>query len=287
MITEILQLTRLNVPVGSLLLLWPTIAALWIVSGGIPPLDILLIFILGTVVMRSAGCTINDIADRNIDGQVKRTTKRPLADGRLSVATAWVVFACLALIALALVLQLNQTTQVLAVFGFAIVVVYPFVKRVSMLPQLVLGLAFSWGIPLAATAVSDKLIFSWPTVVLFISNFFWIVAYDTLYAMVDRDDDQHLGVGSTALLFGESSAAWVTIFLAITWLLWLVLGLLLKGSWSYYLFMVVIAVILGYQIVQAIQPNNHKGWFQAFRSNMWVGTALFIGVFLSTPGQVP
>lgn len=276
-LVAVLQLTRLDLPVGSLLLMWPTITALWIVSDGIPRYDLLLLFIVGTVLMRSAGCVINDIADRNIDAHVKRTFKRPLADGRLSVWTALIIFAALALLALAVVLQLNLKTQLLAVAGFAIAVLYPFMKRVTMLPQLVLGLAFSWGIPMASTAALNAWSFHPALYLLFASNFCWIVAYDTIYAMVDRDDDINLNIGSTAILAGNQVVTVVGALGLLTLALWLVMGVVLDLSMSFYVAMLIIAGLFVYQFRELRKPDNRKGWFVAFKSNIWVGTALMVG----------
>ncbi len=276
-LVAVLQLTRLDLPVGSLLLMWPTITALWIVSDGIPRYDLLLLFIVGTVLMRSAGCVINDIADRNIDAHVERTFKRPLADGRLSVWTALIIFAALALLALAVVLQLNLKTQLLAVAGFAIAVLYPFMKRVTMLPQLVLGLAFSWGIPMASTAALDAWSFHPALYLLFASNFCWIVAYDTIYAMVDRDDDINLNIGSTAILAGNRVVTVVGALGLLTLALWLVMGVVLDLSMSFYVAMLIIAGLFVYQFRELRKPDNRKGWFVAFKSNIWVGTVLMIG----------
>lgn len=281
-LVAILQLTRLDLPVGSLLLLWPTVAALWIASGGLPSFKLLLIFVVGTVVMRSAGCVINDIADRKYDAQVKRTFKRPLADGRLSVQTALVVFAALAVIGLLLVLELNAKTQLLAVGGFAVVVLYPFMKRVTMLPQLVLGVAFSWGILMAATATLDSWDVGGAIYLLFAGNFCWIVAYDTIYAMVDRDDDIKLQIGSTAILAGNQAATVIGVLLVLALAIWLYLGIALDASMSYYVAMAIVAGLFAYQYHQAWKPDNRRGWFVAFKSNIWVGAALFIGVAAGT-----
>ena len=279
-LVAILQLTRLDLPVGSLLLMWPTITALWIVSEGIPPYDLLLLFIVGTVLMRSAGCVINDIADRNFDAHVKRTFKRPLAEGRLSVWTALIVFAVLAALALLVVLQLNVKTQLLAIVGFGIAVLYPFMKRVTMLPQLVLGLAFSWGIPLASTAALDSWDFQPALYLLFVANFCWIVAYDTIYAMVDRDDDIKLNLGSTAIFAGSQVVTVVGVLMFLTLGLWLAMGLVLELSMSFYIALLIIVGLFGYQWVQLRKPHNRQGWFVSFKSNIWVGTALMIGTAL-------
>lgn len=278
----VLQLTRLDVPVGSLLLLWPTITALWLASGGIPPYDLILIFVVGTVVMRSAGCVINDIADRNFDAHVKRTFKRPLAEGRLSLTAAWIFFGVLVLLAAALVLQLNAKTQALAIPGLAIAILYPFLKRVTMLPQLALGVAFSWGIPMAATAVLDAWQFSSALILLFFANFCWIVAYDTVYAMVDRDDDIPLKIGSTAILAGKNVDVLIGALLIATLVFWLWMGIVLHASTTFYVALAVIAGLFIMQFSLVRQPNNRQGWFVAFKSNIWVGTALFVGTAIGT-----
>ena len=283
-LVAILQLTRLDLPVGSLLLVWPTLTALWIVSDGIPPYDLILLFVVGTVLMRSAGCVINDIADRKIDARVKRTFKRPLADGRLSVNTALIVFCICALLALAVVLKLNLKTQLLAIPGLAIAVIYPFMKRFTMAPQLVLGLAFSWGIPMASTAALDTWHFEPAIYVLFTSNFLWIVAYDTIYAMVDRDDDVELNLGSTAILAGEQVVWFVSALVVTTLVLWLVMGLILETGMSFYIAMLVAALLFVYQLHELRRPDNRRGWFVAFKSNIWVGTALFVGTAMGIAG---
>ncbi len=276
-LVAVLQLMRLDLPVGSLLLLWPTVTALWIVSSGMPALDLLFIFILGTIVMRSAGCVINDIADRHVDAQVKRTFKRPLADGRLSIAAAWAVFAVLVSCALGLVLLLNPKTQLLALAGLTIAVLYPFMKRVTKLPQFVLGLAFSWGILMAATAARDTWSFDPAIYLLFAANFCWIVAYDTIYAMVDRDDDIKLNIGSTAILAGSWICAFVGGFCAATVVLMVAMGLVLELGWGYFIALLFIAGLFTYQLSELRKPDNRKGWFSAFKSNIWVGTAFFAG----------
>ena len=278
-LVAVLQLTRLDLPVGSLLLMWPTVTALWIVSGGIPAYDLLLLFIVGTVLMRSAGCVINDIADRDFDAHVKRTFKRPLADGRLSVWTALVVFAVLAAFSLLVVLQLNPKTQLLAIVGFGIAVLYPFMKRVTMLPQLVLGLA-SWGIPMASTAALDSWDFNPAIYLLFVANFCWIVVYDTIYAMVDRDDDIKLNLGSTAILAGRQVVVVVGGLMLLTLGLWLTMGIVLGLTMSFYVASLIIAGLFGYQWHELRTPDNRQGWFVAFKSNIWVGTALMIGTAL-------
>ena len=201
LISPYLRLTRVDRPIGALLLLWPTLWALWLAGDGHPPANIVLIFIVGTFVMRAAGCAINDFADRNVDGKVARSQNRPMATGELNARQAVFTFIGLSVLGLMLVSQLNTATIQLSVGAIAIVVVYPFCKRFTQLPQLVLGVAFSWGIPMAYTAIQNAL--SFETWVIFLANFCWIVAYDTQLAMADREDDLKVGIKSTAILFGE------------------------------------------------------------------------------------
>ncbi|MYD43330.1 MAG: 4-hydroxybenzoate octaprenyltransferase [Gammaproteobacteria bacterium] len=281
-LVAILQLMRLDVPVGTLLLLWPTITALWIAANGIPSFDMLLIFCVGVVVMRAAGCVINDIADRKIDAQVTRTFARPLADGRLSVQTAMVVFAVLITLAFWLAFMLNAKTQWLALGGLAVAVLYPFMKRVTMLPQLVLGVAFSWGILMAATATLDSWAFDLSVYLLFAGNFCWIVAYDTLYAMVDRDDDVALDIGSTAILAGHHAPNVIGVLLLLTWVLWLALGISLDANMYYHLALICVLAIFIYQFIDAHKQEARERWFRAFKSNIWVGALLWFGVLLTT-----
>lgn len=281
----VLQLTRLNVPVGSLLLMWPTVIALWIVSNGTPSYELLLVFVAGTVLMRSAGCVVNDIADRNFDRHVKRTFKRPLAEGRLSVQTALVVFAVLVMLSAGLVLRLNTPTQLLAVAGLGVAILYPFMKRFTMLPQLVLGVAFSWGILMASTAVTGAFSFEPAILWLFVGNFFWIVAYDTIYALVDRDDDLKISIGSTAILAGAHVSTLVAILQVLTLLCWIAMGTSLQATLSFYLAVLIVAGLFLLQYVQTRQPDARDEWLVAFKSNIWVGCVLWIGVMLGVPAS--
>ena len=195
------RLMRIDKPIGTLLLLWPTLWALWLSGMAIPPLPVLLVFVLGVIVMRAAGCVINDYADRKVDGHVKRTAARPLASGLVTEKEAKLLFVGLALLAFLLVLTMNRMTIMLSVVGLALAWVYPFMKRYTHLPQVVLGAAFGWAIPMGWSAVSESLpLVCW---LVFIANLCWTVAYDTQYAMVDRDDDLKIGVKSTAILFGR------------------------------------------------------------------------------------
>lgn len=272
------QLARLDRPIGTMLLLWPTYWALWLASGGAPSLDLLLIFTLGVVVMRSAGCVINDLADRHVDGFVARTKQRPLAAGRLSVPQALVFFLFLLLLALGLVLTLNRFTVLLSLIGLGLALLYPFMKRVTHLPQLVLGMAFSWAIPMVWGAVWEQLPLScW---LLFLANCCWTIAYDTYYAMVDRDDDLRIGVKSTAILFGRFDRLMIALLQGVTLLLLAWVGKLELLEWPYYLSLLVAALLALYQLWLS-RGREREGCFQAFLHNNWFGLVIFVGVAVS------
>jgi 4-hydroxybenzoate polyprenyltransferase len=269
------KLMRLDKPIGILLLLWPALWGLWLAKYGVPDLDILAIFVVGVIVMRSAGCVINDFADRDLDPHVERTRDRPLAAKRIKPVEALALAAVLLLLAFTLVLQLNPLTIKLSFVALALAVIYPFLKRVFSLPQAWLGIAFGFAIPMAYAAQYGKLIaVAW---VLMIANMFWAIAYDTEYAMVDREDDQRIGVKSSAILLGRFDVAGVmaahTIFLVmmavIGW--WQFLGLLYYGS---------LAVAAGLMIYQfrLIRGRDGEQCFKAFLNNSWVGFAIFAGI---------
>ena len=231
-IQDYVSLTRLNRPVGIWLLLWPTLWALWLASRGKPDPRLFIIFVSGTVLMRSAGCAINDYADRSFDPHVERTKERPLAAGRISTVEALVLFAALSLTALGLALQLNKLTLLLAVAGAALAVSYPFIKRFLSVPQLYLGITFGWGIPMAFAAQLERV----PRVawLLLLANVLWVTVYDTIYAMVDRDDDVKIGVRSTAILFGDSDRHIIAALQVMTLLaLYLIGGIMRMGPWYY------------------------------------------------------
>lgn len=269
-----LKLTRLSRPIGIYLLLWPTLTALWLAAGGLPPVKLVLIFILGTVAMRSAGCVINDYADRHFDGHVKRTATRPLAQGLVSEREALTLFALLSLSAFALVLLTNRTTVLMSFVGLFLAALYPFMKRHTYLPQLFLGAAFSWAIPMAYTAMDAP--FSAATWLLYLANILWTVHYDTLYAMVDRDDDLKIGIKSTAILFGDADRLMVGLLQLMTWIAWLLLGLHadLGLFWGLGL-----AVAAGCFVFQQwlIRHRERDPSFRAFLNNHWAGMALFVG----------
>ena len=271
------RLMRLHRPIGILLLLWPTLWALWIAGQGRPDLRVLAVFVLGVVLMRSAGCVINDYADRDFDPHVERTRARPIAAGRVNPREALVLFATLCLIAFALVLTLNRLTILLSFAGAFLAATYPFVKRFTHLPQFYLGAAFGWGIPMAFAAQTGGI----PPVgwTLFAANVCWAVAYDTAYAMVDRDDDHKVGVKSTAILFGRHDRAMVFLFHVVTLSLLAYSGALAGLGLRYY---AGLAAAFGFVLYQQhlMRDRTRDGCFRAFLNNNWFGAAVFAGLLL-------
>jgi len=272
-----LKLARFDRPVGTLLLLWPTLAALWIASDGIPAPGLLVVFIIGTVLMRAAGCVINDIADRRLDGHVSRTLERPLAAGSVSTRSAVGFFLVLAASAGLLLVFLNPLTRWLAVAGLSIAVVYPFMKRWTYLPQVILGAAFSWGLVMAFSAVQGRLPpEAW---LLFVASLMWIVAYDTMYAMVDREDDLKIGIKSTAILFGSADRLMIGILQLSVLASLALLGDQLGYRAFYFLGLLGAAGLFIYQ-QYLIRHRDRQRCFGAFANNVWVGFAFFAGVVL-------
>lgn len=274
---DYIQLTRLNKPIGIFLLLWPMLWALWVASNGKPDPTIFLIFMIGAVVTRSAGCIINDIADRRLDREVKRTRNRPLAAKRISVPEALILFVGLGLVAIGLVAMLNDTARLLAVAAVALLVIYPFTKRFLSVPQLVLGVAFGWAVPMAFAAEAGEL--TQVTWLMFAVAVVWAVIYDTMYAMVDRDDDLNLGVRSTAILFGEADR-FVIAALQITMLFGLALlgSRAALGTW-YFASILVASLFMAYQQV-LIKDRDREKCFHAFLNNNYVGMTIFAGIAL-------
>jgi 4-hydroxybenzoate polyprenyltransferase len=273
-----LDLIRWNRPAGWLLLLWPTLVALWVAASGFPGWHLLTVFVLGTILMRSAGCCVNDVADRDFDRHVKRTAQRPVTSGRVSVKEALAVGAGLALLAFALVLTTNALTITLSFAALAITLAYPYAKRFVSMPQAVLGVAFSFGIPMAFSAVQGTVpALAW---VLLLGNLFWVIAYDTEYAMVDRDDDLRIGMKTSAITLGRADVAAVTacylLHLAIVGaVLW---PLLRPLPWSLALAVALAQVAWHFAL---IRTRSREGCFAAFRANHWLGFTLFAGVVLS------
>jgi 4-hydroxybenzoate polyprenyltransferase len=270
-----LDLIRWDRPAGWLLLLWPTLSALWVAAHGFPGWHLIAVFTLGTILMRSAGCCINDVADRDFDKHVKRTANRPVTSGAVSVKEALFLGAALALVAFALVLTTNGTTVAWSFVALAVSIAYPFAKRYVSMPQAVLGIAFSFGIPMAFAAMQSRV----PPVawLLLLGNLFWVLAYDTEYAMVDRDDDVRIGMKTSAITFGRADVAAVMLSYAIYLLIWgavlvpripgiaLVLGLFASAAQAAWHFTL-------------IRGRTREGCFKAFRSNHWVGFAMFAGI---------
>ncbi len=274
---EYARLMRLDKPVGIWLLLWPTLWALWISADGFPDPKVFLVFVLGVVLMRCAGCVINDYADRGLDPMVERTRDRPLAVGSVSTAEALVLFAILVLSALILVLQLNRLTLLLAVVGAALTVTYPFLKRFFSLPQFYLGVSFGWGIPMAFAAHTESV----PRVawLLLLANITWCAVYDTIYAIVDREDDQKIGVRSTAILFGESDRHIIAALQGLTLLALYLVGRA-AGMHGWYAAGLLVGAIFFARHLFMIRDRNRQRCFEAFLNNHYFGMAVFIGIAL-------
>lgn len=273
--SALLRLIRWNRPIGSLLLLWPTLWALWIAAEGMPDLKLLAIFGIGTVLMRSAGCIINDLADRKLDGGVTRTRGRPLVTGDVTVPEAIAFFFVLCLIAFGLVLMTNFLTVALSVPALLLASCYPLMKRVTHLPQVVLGMAFSWSIPMAFAAQRGEL----PPALwlLFTGNLLWTVVYDTKYAMVDRRDDLEVGIKSTAILFGESDRSIIAVLQVLTLASLALAGRQFQLEWPFYAALVVAAGLFGYHLY-LIRDRDEAACFRAFTHNSWVGLTVFLGI---------
>jgi 4-hydroxybenzoate polyprenyltransferase len=283
-----LDLVRWDRPAGWLLLLWPTLSALWIAADGFPGWHLLAVFVFGTILMRSAGCCVNDVADRDFDRHVQRTASRPVTAGRVSVRAALALGAALALAAFGLALTTNPPTIALSFAALAITLAYPFAKRFVAMPQAVLGVAFSFGIPMAFAAVLGGRDVSWETLsgalpwqawALWASNLFWVLAYDTEYAMVDRDDDLRIGMKTSAITLGRFDVAAVMAFYAAHLASWAWLGRAL-GLGGWFLVGVALAVAQAAWHYTLIRGRSRAGCFKAFRLNHWVGAALFAGAAL-------
>lgn len=276
-----IQLMRLDKPIGSFLLLWPTLWALFLASNGMPDVKILFIFILGVVFMRSAGCVINDYADRHIDGKVKRTSQRPLAIGAVSEKEAKILFVLLILLSFFLVLQLNLYAIVLSVAAAVLAFIYPFMKRYTHLPQLFLGAAFGWSIPMAYSATAASLPLScW---LLFLANLAWTIAYDTQYAMVDRDDDLRIGVKSTAILFAEYDNKIIALLQIATLAILVYLGVEQQLSNGYFIGLLPALACFIYQC-RLTKRRTREECFKAFLNNNYVGMWIFIAILVGILG---
>lgn len=272
-----LDLIRWNRPAGWLLLLWPSLSALWIAAQGFPGWHLLVVFVLGTILMRSAGCCVNDVADREFDKHVKRTAQRPVTSGRVGVKEALAVGGVLAFAAFLLVLTTNTATIAWSVLGLVLSLIYPYAKRHVSMPQAVLGVAFSFGIPMAFAAVTESV--PWQAWALMAGNLFWVLAYDTEYAMVDRDDDLKIGMKTSAITLGDADVPAITAFY-----------LVFLGVWTAVLWSQVNPVVWGAMLLVAlaqvvwhfrlIKDRTRDGCFKAFRLNHWLGFTVFVGVVL-------
>jgi 4-hydroxybenzoate polyprenyltransferase len=281
-----LDLIRWDRPAGTYLLLWPTLSALWIAADGFPGWHLLIVFVLGTFLMRSAGCCINDVADRDFDRHVQRTERRPVTSGAIAVSSALKLGAALALVAFALVLSTNPPTILLSFAALAVAIVYPYTKRFFSMPQTVLGIAFSFGIPMAFSAVlggtewklsaiADAVpLHAW---VLLLGNLFWVLAYDTEYAMVDREDDLRIGIKTSAITLGRFDVAGVMCAYALYLGVWAATGTLLGGGWPYRAGLLAAAALAVWHYT-LIRGRTREGCFRAFRLNHWVGFAVFAGI---------
>ena len=272
------RLIRLDKPVGALLLLWPTLWAVWIAAGGRPAVDIVLIGVVGTFLMRSAGCAMNDWADRDFDGGVARTRDRPVAAGEIAPREALILAAVLAAVAFCFVLFLNRFAILLSFVALAIACAYPFAKRWVPLPQLGLSIAFSFGIPMAFAAIRNEL--SWECWALFAANACYAFAYDTEYAMVDRDDDVKLGIHTSAITLGRHDVAAVMASYALMLAILTWIGVVLRPAWPYFAGLAVAACMMIYHYT-LIRGRSRDGCFRAFRHNNWVGLSIFAGIVCS------
>ncbi len=275
---EYVYLMRWHKPIGILLLLWPTLWALWLAGAGKPAWNITLLFVAGVIIMRSAGCVINDFADRKIDKLVARTRERPLTAGKVSVREALVLFSCLLVCAFVIALQLNTLTIYLAFIGAMLAVTYPFMKRITHLPQVGLGFAFAWGVPMAFAALQNQLPYQlW---IVFFAAVIWPIIYDTMYAMVDKADDVKIGVKSTAILFAEKDK----VILAGLQLLFLtalvVVGFYFQLHQIFFISLLLVVILFGYQ-QWLIKDRVPAKCFQAFVNNHWVGMIIFLGLLLN------
>ncbi len=270
-----LDLIRWDRPAGWLLLLWPSLSALWVAAGGFPGWHLVTVFVLGTILMRSAGCCLNDVADRDFDKHVKRTAQRPVTAGQVSVREALWLGAVLALLAFGLVLTTNPVAVAWSFAALAVAIIYPYAKRFFAMPQAVLGVAFSFGIPMAFAAVRGEVpALAWG---LLVGNLFWVLAYDTEYAMVDRDDDLRIGMKTSAITLGRWDVVAITSFYVIHLLLWTVLLVEGLAPWAWFLTL----LVAGAQVVwhhRLIRDRSREGCFKAFRLNHWLGFTLFAGI---------
>jgi 4-hydroxybenzoate polyprenyltransferase len=269
---------RLDKPIGILLVLWPTYWSLWLAARGVPAWDNLVIFTLGCLLMRSAGCVINDYADRHFDGHVQRTQSRPLATGLITTTEALLLFVVLCALAFSLVLLTNPLTIKLSLGGVALAIIYPFMKRYTYMPQVFLGAAFAWSIPMAFAAELNQIT---PSIwLLYVAVVVWAVIYDTFYAMVDREDDLKIGVKSTAILFGDADRVITTLLQGLFLLTLVLAGRRFELTWPYFVSLLGVAALFVYQ-QKLIKDRNRELCFKAFLNNNYVGMIVFVGIWVS------
>ena len=279
-----LQLIRWDRPAGTYLLMWPTLTALWLAAGGFPGWHLLGVFVLGSFLMRSAGCAVNDVADREFDRHVKRTAQRPVTQGLVGVKEALAVAAVLALSAFALVLTTNMLTVLWSVGAMLATVVYPFTKRFFAMPQAVLGVAFSFGIPMAFVAVGGSV--PQEAALWWIGNLFWVLAYDTEYAMVDREDDLRIGIRTSAITLGRWDVAGVMVFYGCSFALWGLSAAMLGLGWPFFASLGAAAGLAGWHYF-LIRDRTREGCLRAFTANHWLGLTVWVGVMASLGFQAP
>ena len=273
-----LQLMRFHKPIGIFLLLWPTWWALWFSAKGIPSIKNLFIFTAGVILMRAAGCIINDLADRKLDCHVARTNQRPITSGQVSVKQALLLFCTICFGAFILVLNTNKLTIILSCFALFFAILYPFMKRYTHWPQLVLGVAFSFSIPMAFAAQTNTVpILAW---ILMLTNLIWTITYDTEYAMVDLEDDQVIGVKSTAILFGEKNPLMIGILQTVMIIMLFIIGIWQNISWLFYISLIAASGLFIYQ-QKLLRSNDPKKYYKAFLNNHWLGLIIFVGIFLN------
>ncbi len=271
-------LMRFDRPIGILLLLWPTLWALWIAAEGVPDGWVLTVFVMGVILMRAAGCVINDVADRDIDPHVQRTRSRPIAAGRVTVKEALILFVCLCVMAFVLVLTMNLMTILLSIGGVFLAATYPFIKRYTHLPQVYLGMAFGWAVPMAFAAQTGAVpVVGW---LVFIATVLWAVVYDTMYAMVDREDDLRIGVKSTAILFGEADRVIIGLVQLMLLFVLLLIGQRLELG-GFYATALILATVLSVYQQFLIRDRLPPYCFHAFLNNNWFGLVIFAGIVLS------
>ena len=273
------ELARLDKPIGTLLLLWPTLSSFWLLTDGNPSFKLICIFVIGTFLMRSAGCVINDFFDRDLDGSVTRTKNRPLIEQKVTQLEALYFFTFLVSLSALLLLFLNLFSFYMALLGLGLTVIYPLTKRFFPLPQVFLGFAFSWGVFMVSAAQLNSIPFT--ACLMFLACFFWIIAYDTIYAMIDKEDDLKIGIKSSAITFGDSENRIIILSHVVSIMLWCIVGVITKVNISFYVSLIFVTLFTFHQC-ELIKNKNPENCFKAFINNNWIGLSIFIGSILGT-----